>query len=75
VAKPKQPAARRAYLSVSRAMYETLDKVAERTGAPIGILVELAVSRELGVPLSKQAREWAERLSSIFPAAAQLVAG
>lgn len=55
---------RRAFLSVSRAMFAKLEEASERTGAPISILVELAVSREIGAPLSKQAQDWAEKLAA-----------
>jgi hypothetical protein len=59
----KQPKPRRAFLSVSRAKYELLEKASQRTGAPIAILVELAVSPEIGAPLSPQAQEWAAKLA------------
>lgn len=54
----------RAHISVSRATYDKLDKLSQQTGAPISVLVELAVSESIGAPLSKQAQEWATKLSA-----------
>lgn len=55
---------RRAYLSVSRSMYEKLQKASKRTGAPISILVELSVAPAIGIELSPQAKEWAIKLAA-----------
>lgn len=57
-------AKQRAFISVSRATYDKLEAKAKQTGAPISILVELATSKEIGEPLSKQAQDWADKLAA-----------
>lgn len=54
----------RAHISVSRATYDKLEKTSKQTGAPIAVLVELAISKEIGAPLSKQAQQWADKLAA-----------
>lgn len=54
----------RAYISLSRATYDKLEAKSKRTGAPISIIVELAISAAVGAPLSKQAQEWATKLAA-----------
>jgi hypothetical protein len=56
---------RRAFLSVSKDLYAKLAEFSKATGAPISILVELAVSAKIGAPLSATAKKWKAHLQSV----------
>lgn len=53
---------RRAFLSVSKEIFARLKQRSEETGAPISVLVELAISQKIGAPLSPTAKQWLDRL-------------
>lgn len=53
---------RKGFLSVSKALFAKLEATSRQTGAPIGVLVELAVAPEIGLDLSPIAVAWRERL-------------
>lgn len=57
----------RSHISVSKPTYDKLVAASKRLGVPIGVLVELAVSKEVGAPLSKQAQHHAERIAGLKP--------
>lgn len=57
------------FISVSKDLFAKLQKRSKKTGAPINVLVELAIAREIDVPLTPLAQEWLERL---FPKATAL---
>jgi hypothetical protein len=50
------------FLSVSKELFAKLKKESKRTGAPINVLVELAIAPAIGLELSPLAAEWRERL-------------
>ena len=57
---------KKGFLSVSKALFAKLEAKSKATGAPIGVLVELAVAPAIGLDLSPLAAQWRDRL---FPKA------